>query len=205
MTESRLEVVDLLQQMIRNECVNDGSEASGHEARNADLLVSELGRLGRRLRDLRADAGPLLARRADRGQRQGCPVALLARPHRCRAGEPGHMVAGSLLRRAARRRGLGPGSRRHAEPDGVDVGRLRQAGEERLPAEGDPRPGRRRRRGGPRLPWRRLAGRARSRRGEVRLPDHRDRRHPTRGPLGAAAARHGGREGLVLVPAQGAR
>jgi acetylornithine deacetylase/succinyl-diaminopimelate desuccinylase-like protein len=36
------EVVDLIQQMIRNECVNDGSAESGHERRNVDLLRSEL-------------------------------------------------------------------------------------------------------------------------------------------------------------------
>ena len=36
------EVVDLLQQMIRNGCVNDGSDASGHEVVNAELLRSEL-------------------------------------------------------------------------------------------------------------------------------------------------------------------
>ena len=36
------EVVDLLQRMIRNQCVNDGSPGSGHEVRNADLLRSEL-------------------------------------------------------------------------------------------------------------------------------------------------------------------
>ncbi len=32
------EIVPLLQQMIRNACVNDGSERSGNESRNADLL-----------------------------------------------------------------------------------------------------------------------------------------------------------------------
>lgn len=36
------EVTDLLQQLIRNACVNDGSEASGQESRNADLLASYL-------------------------------------------------------------------------------------------------------------------------------------------------------------------
>jgi acetylornithine deacetylase/succinyl-diaminopimelate desuccinylase-like protein len=36
------EVVDLIQQMIRNECVNDGSAESGHERRSVDLLQSEL-------------------------------------------------------------------------------------------------------------------------------------------------------------------
>lgn len=40
MTE--LDVVDLIQRMIRNECVNDGTAASGHEARSVDLLRSEL-------------------------------------------------------------------------------------------------------------------------------------------------------------------
>ncbi|MGH9214150.1 MAG: M20/M25/M40 family metallo-hydrolase [Acidimicrobiales bacterium] len=34
------EVTDLLQQLIRNACVNDGSVASGHESRNADVLAS---------------------------------------------------------------------------------------------------------------------------------------------------------------------
>jgi len=38
----RLEVVDLIQRMIRNECVNDGSVESGHERRSVDLLRSEL-------------------------------------------------------------------------------------------------------------------------------------------------------------------
>ena len=32
------QAVDLLQVMIRNECVNDGSEDTGHESRNADVL-----------------------------------------------------------------------------------------------------------------------------------------------------------------------
>jgi acetylornithine deacetylase/succinyl-diaminopimelate desuccinylase-like protein len=36
------EAVDLLQQMIRNACVNDGSDGSGHETVNAELLRSEL-------------------------------------------------------------------------------------------------------------------------------------------------------------------
>lgn len=36
------EVVDLLQQLIRNQCVNDGTEESGHESRNAGVLRSFL-------------------------------------------------------------------------------------------------------------------------------------------------------------------
>ena len=34
------EVTDLLQQLIRNACVNDGTASSGHEARSVDLLQS---------------------------------------------------------------------------------------------------------------------------------------------------------------------
>jgi acetylornithine deacetylase/succinyl-diaminopimelate desuccinylase-like protein len=37
------EVTDLLQHLIRNACVNDGTVESGHEVRNADLLASYLG------------------------------------------------------------------------------------------------------------------------------------------------------------------
>ena len=36
------ENADLLQALIRNECVNDGTPESGHETRNSDLLRSEL-------------------------------------------------------------------------------------------------------------------------------------------------------------------
>jgi acetylornithine deacetylase/succinyl-diaminopimelate desuccinylase-like protein len=36
------ETVELLQTLIRNECVNDGSPESGHESRNADVLQSFL-------------------------------------------------------------------------------------------------------------------------------------------------------------------
>ena len=40
------EVTDLLQHLIRNGCVNDGTPASGHEIDNADLLSSYLGTRG---------------------------------------------------------------------------------------------------------------------------------------------------------------
>jgi hypothetical protein len=38
--------VELLQTMIRNACVNDGTPSSGHEVRNADALSSFLGGSG---------------------------------------------------------------------------------------------------------------------------------------------------------------
>ena len=40
------EVAELLQQMIRNACVNDGSPDSGHEHRNAEVLRAVLERPG---------------------------------------------------------------------------------------------------------------------------------------------------------------
>jgi acetylornithine deacetylase/succinyl-diaminopimelate desuccinylase-like protein len=41
-SEAPAEVTDLLQQLIRNACVNDGTKESGGESRNADLLRSYL-------------------------------------------------------------------------------------------------------------------------------------------------------------------
>ncbi len=40
------ETVELLQTLIRNQCVNDGTAASGHERRNADTLEAFLGEAG---------------------------------------------------------------------------------------------------------------------------------------------------------------
>jgi hypothetical protein len=40
------EVTDLLQQLIRNECVNDGTAASGNESRSVDTLTQYLGSSG---------------------------------------------------------------------------------------------------------------------------------------------------------------
>ena len=41
-TERTAETVELLQALIRNKCVNDGTPESGQEVRNADLLVTYL-------------------------------------------------------------------------------------------------------------------------------------------------------------------
>lgn len=46
MTDPTAETTDLLQQLIRNACVNDGRVASGEEVRNADLLEAYLGSAG---------------------------------------------------------------------------------------------------------------------------------------------------------------
>ena len=48
--EATGEVTDLLQQLIRNACVNDGSKESGGESRSAGLLASYLDGFGGELR-----------------------------------------------------------------------------------------------------------------------------------------------------------
>jgi acetylornithine deacetylase/succinyl-diaminopimelate desuccinylase-like protein len=42
MADPKAEAIDLLQQMIRNRCVNDGTPESGHEERNVALLLEQL-------------------------------------------------------------------------------------------------------------------------------------------------------------------
>ncbi|HYT30686.1 MAG TPA: peptidase M20 family protein, partial [Actinomycetota bacterium] len=42
MSDMTGEVTDLLQHLIRNACVNDGTEGSGHESRSADVLAAYL-------------------------------------------------------------------------------------------------------------------------------------------------------------------
>src|SRR5438445_10422417 len=42
MTEMTAETTDLLQRLIRNACVNEGTPESGHEIRSVDLLESSL-------------------------------------------------------------------------------------------------------------------------------------------------------------------
>ena len=51
------QTVDLLQAMIRNRCVNDGTAGSGHETRNADLLRAFLGATGLDLQQYEAAPG----------------------------------------------------------------------------------------------------------------------------------------------------
>jgi acetylornithine deacetylase/succinyl-diaminopimelate desuccinylase-like protein len=46
MADDGIEVVDLIQQMIRNQCVNDGTPESGHERRSVDLLQQMLAPAG---------------------------------------------------------------------------------------------------------------------------------------------------------------
>src|SRR5437016_2731540 len=51
------ESVDLLSQLIRNECVNDGTPESGHESRSVDVLAQYLGDTGLELERYTAQPG----------------------------------------------------------------------------------------------------------------------------------------------------
>ena len=70
------ETIELLQHMIRNRCVNDGTAESGYETRNADLLRSFLGSTGLDCSSTSRTPGPRLAgRRASRAatrRRRAC-------------------------------------------------------------------------------------------------------------------------------------
>ena len=58
MTEPRGdESVELLQTLIRNACVNDGTEASGQEIRNADVLTTYLEGAGLEVEQFHAAPG----------------------------------------------------------------------------------------------------------------------------------------------------
>ena len=63
------EVTDLLQQLIRNACVNDGTAASGGEARSVDVLAQYLGTRGLDVERYEPAAGAGQPRRAHRGHR----------------------------------------------------------------------------------------------------------------------------------------
>src|SRR5882672_6291819 len=62
--EPTSEVTDLLQHLIRNECVNDGTTSSGHETRSVDTLAQYLGGSGFDLETYEAipDRGNLIVR-----------------------------------------------------------------------------------------------------------------------------------------------
>jgi acetylornithine deacetylase/succinyl-diaminopimelate desuccinylase-like protein len=56
-TDVRGEVTDLLQHLIRNQCVNDGTAESGHESRSVDVLAQYLGDTGLDLERYEAKPG----------------------------------------------------------------------------------------------------------------------------------------------------
>ncbi len=67
------QTVELLQQLIRNQCVNDGTVASGQEVRTSDVLKTYLQGSGLDVEVYQPDAcaGPHQPGGAHRGQRPG--------------------------------------------------------------------------------------------------------------------------------------
>ena len=183
------EVTELLQQLIRNQCVNDGRPESGDEVRSADLLA----RLPRghrcRARRLRRAARPAIARRPHRRLRPDRAEPVPHGPHRRRAGHAERMGARSLRRRARRRRGVGPRRHRHAQPHRVDGGRDEAPRAQRLSAAGQLALLRRRRRGSRRQVGRRVGARPRARHGRRGLRGHRVGRARDGHPVRASASR----------------
>ena len=174
------EVTDLLQHLIRNECVNDGTDESGHEARSADR-AADVPR-GRRAR-------PRARSRPRRAERTSSPASRAPTPRRRRLLLMGHTDVvpvnpdgwrhDPVRRRAHRRRGVGPRRGRHAQPHRVDGGRhqaprRRRASARRARSSTSASPTRRRsaRYGADHLVEHEARRRAR------RLRDHRVGRHP---------------------------
>ena len=196
------EVAELLQAMIRNACVNDGTPESGHEQRNAEVLRGLLD--GRRARPggLRAPAraAPPWWPRSRAATRTRPALALLG-PHRRRPRQRRGLAPRPLRRRDHRRRGVGPGRGRHAQPHGVDGRGRAPSGRRGIPARGRPPVHRRGRRGGPRHPRRPVADRAHRRRGALRLPHHRGGRLPHgERPTGSACPSSPGRRAPSGAP-----
>jgi acetylornithine deacetylase/succinyl-diaminopimelate desuccinylase-like protein len=71
------EVTDLLSQLIRNECVNDGSKESGGERRNADLLHAYLGDAGFDVATFEPEPGRASLVVRIEGRRHDAPTLLL--------------------------------------------------------------------------------------------------------------------------------
>ncbi len=206
MSDPTAEVTDLLQHLIRNACVNDGSATSGNEARNADLLGDYFDGSGVDIERYEPAPGRTSLVARIEGRRPDAPRLLLmghtdvvpVNEDRWRR-DPfgGELVDGEVWGRGAvdmlnLTASMAVATRRLAEsgfrPDGTLI-YLAVADEEALGSLGADH-----------LTRHEADAVAR------RLRRHRVGRHPDpRRRRGAAAARARGREGVVLVPPAGVR
>ena len=203
------ETVELLQTMIRNGCVNDGTPELG-------LRESQRRHAARVPRRRRLDVA--------RFEPTAGRVSLVARMEGSEPGAPslclmGHTDVvpvnpegwtrdpfGGELVDGRGCRGVGPRGHRHAEPDRVDGRGVPSAARDGVPTPRRPHLLRGRRRGVGERARRQMDGRSRSRRDPCRLRAHRERRPALADPTEAALRRRQrGREGSRVAPAPRAR
>ena len=114
------EVAELLQQLIRNSCVNDGTATSGHEDRSAETIEAVLAGPGLDLQSYE----PLPGRRSlvarIEGRSPGAPSLALCGHTDVVPADPADWRHDSFRRGADRRRGLGSRRGGHAQSHVVD-------------------------------------------------------------------------------------
>lgn len=99
------QTVELLQQLIRNRCVNDGSVASGQEARNSDTLRAYLEGSGLDIDVYEPDGAPGRASLVTRieGTDPAAPTLWPHGPHGRRAGHARALARSARARPGAAR------------------------------------------------------------------------------------------------------
>ena len=156
-------------------------------------------------RALGADPRASVVRRPSPRDRARRRVAVSDGSHRRRAGQCRRLAARSVRGRTHRRGGVGSRRGRHAQPHGVDGGRVPLARAARLSAQRRPSLLRRRRRGGGQRSRGAVGRRGARRRDPLRLRAHRGRRSPPRRRGPPQHRRDRGREGCCVAPAAGTR
>ena len=198
------EVTDLLQLLIRNHCVNDGTVASGEETRSVDLLAGYLAGAGdHEIYEPQPGRQSLVVKLE--GTDPDAPTLMLMGHTDVVPVNPDGWSRDPFGGRRRRRLRVGARRGRHAQPHRVAGGRLPPPRRQRVPAPRHADLLRGRRRGGPRPVGRRLAARPRARRGLRRLRAHRVRRLPDPVAGGPSPPGARGGEGHVLDQDPGPR
>jgi hypothetical protein len=124
------QTVELLQQLIRNQCVNDGTLASGQEVRTSDVLRAYLEGSGLDLEVYQPDGAPGRASLVARieGTDPAAPTLCLMGHTDVVPVTPEHWTRDPFRGRTRERRGVGSRRARHAEPDGLPGRRAQGAG-----------------------------------------------------------------------------